>query len=159
MFLSFVCFSSVPLDIYVHYGQRKASTTAEIQDRDIVLTTFGTLMSEYKRDSNGPMFQTKWLRVVLDEGHLVNKYHFYGWYYTCRSGISNSNVYNGHSLTKLESAGLIKRNKSLWLPQNRIKSALVTLKNEISCEFWLWRGPENNIRLTTCWSRVWDPCF
>jgi SNF2 family DNA or RNA helicase len=62
--------SSVNLDVFVHHGQSKALIPMELQEKDIVLTTYGTLMSEFK-DNPGPLLRAKWLRVVLDEGHQV----------------------------------------------------------------------------------------
>ena len=59
------------LDIFVHHGQSKSLIALELQDKDIVFTTYGTLMSEFKEDMHGPLLRAKWLRVVLDEGHQV----------------------------------------------------------------------------------------
>jgi SNF2 family DNA or RNA helicase len=59
------------LDIFVHHGQSKALIALELQDKDIVLTTYGTLMAEFKEENHGPLLRAKWLRVVLDEGHQV----------------------------------------------------------------------------------------
>mmetsp|Transcript_3619 Transcript_3619/g.480 ORF Transcript_3619/g.480 Transcript_3619/m.480 type:complete len:101 (-) Transcript_3619:1233-1535(-) len=36
---------------------------------DIVLTSYGTLLSEYKRQ--GILHRTSWLRVILDEAHII----------------------------------------------------------------------------------------
>jgi hypothetical protein len=65
-----LCFS-VNLDIFVHHGQSKSLIALELQDKDIVLTTYGTLMAEFKEENHGPLLRAKWLRVVLDEGHQV----------------------------------------------------------------------------------------
>ena len=65
-----LCFS-VNLDIFVHHGQSKSLIALELQEKDIVLTTYGTLMAEFKEENHGPLLRAKWLRVVLDEGHQV----------------------------------------------------------------------------------------
>jgi uncharacterized membrane protein YhfC len=44
----------------------------ELQEKDIVFTTYGTLMAEFKEEMHGPLLRAKWLRVVLDEGHQVS---------------------------------------------------------------------------------------
>ena len=60
------------LDIFVHHGQSKALIAMELQEKDIVFTTYGTLMAEFKEEMHGPLLRAKWLRVVLDEGHQVS---------------------------------------------------------------------------------------
>lgn len=59
----------VGLDIKVHHGTVKSMFAKDLEDTDIVLTTYGTLQHELKDDVNlGPILRAKWLRVVLDEG-------------------------------------------------------------------------------------------
>ena len=42
--------SRVPLKILVQHGMVKTFLVTELEDQDIVLTTYGTLSSEYKED-------------------------------------------------------------------------------------------------------------
>ena len=51
--------SRVILKIYVQHGQNKTFLATELEDQDIVLTTYGTLQSEYKEDwaECGPMIK------------------------------------------------------------------------------------------------------
>jgi len=65
---------SVPLKVFVHYGQRKAKIAAELNANDIVLTTYGSLASECDNEDDGPLLKAKWLRVVLDEGHYIKNH-------------------------------------------------------------------------------------
>lgn len=66
---------SVNLKIAVHYGQCKALLGTELEDNDIVLTTYGTVGAEYRSYDSGPLLRAKWLRVVLDEGHFIKNHN------------------------------------------------------------------------------------
>ena len=66
---------NVNLKITVHHGQCKALLGTELQDNDIVLTTYGTVGAEYNSFSLGPLHRAKWLRVILDEGHLIKNHN------------------------------------------------------------------------------------
>ncbi|RUP45125.1 hypothetical protein BC936DRAFT_148583, partial [Jimgerdemannia flammicorona] len=62
----------------VHYGTTRLRTAKEFKQHDIVITTYGTLTNEFPdridEDAEvgellkgmGPLFNVKWLRVVLD---------------------------------------------------------------------------------------------
>ena len=63
----------VNLKIYVHHGQNRALIARELEDQDIVFTTYGTLMWEFN-DMSNPLMKAKWLRVCLDEGHMVKNH-------------------------------------------------------------------------------------
>lgn len=45
----------------------------DLEDTDIVFTTYGTLQHELDKDdiNHGPLLRAKWLRVVMDEGHMI----------------------------------------------------------------------------------------
>ena len=64
----------VDLRMFVHHGQSKAVVSSELQDQDIVLTTYGTLMAEFNMETHSPLLGTKWLRLCLDEGHNIKNH-------------------------------------------------------------------------------------
>ena len=70
----FLSYSRVDLKLFVHYRDTKALLKTELQDQDIVFTTYGTLMSEFLSKAHSPLVETKWLRICLDEGHIIKNY-------------------------------------------------------------------------------------
>ena len=69
--------NDVDYKLHVHYGSVRTNKMFSLENCDIVLTTYGTLLSEYTsshRRAPAKMHQlmrVKWLRVVLDEGHQI----------------------------------------------------------------------------------------
>lgn len=61
----------VELKVFVHHGTSRALIGKELEDQDIVLTTYGTLMAEFNNEVHSPLLRAKWLRVCLDEGHMI----------------------------------------------------------------------------------------
>jgi SWI/SNF-related matrix-associated actin-dependent regulator of chromatin subfamily A3 len=61
------------LKILTYHGStRKALTNAEFSEYDVVISTYGTLSTEYaKMNSKKGLFAADWRRVVLDEGHII----------------------------------------------------------------------------------------
>ncbi|RGP72614.1 hypothetical protein FLONG3_6622 [Fusarium longipes] len=49
-----------------YHGSARRSLAKEFRNNDIVLTTYQTLRSEWTNE--GPLFERKWFRIVLDEG-------------------------------------------------------------------------------------------
>ena len=50
----------------VYHGNRRYLLSRAWRDVDVVLTTYDTLRSE--KDSEGPLFEMGWARIILDEG-------------------------------------------------------------------------------------------
>jgi len=67
---------AVPLKLKLHHGSSKAFYATDLESQDIVITTYGTLAAEFVHGerSGGPLLRAKWLRVVLDEGHMVKNH-------------------------------------------------------------------------------------
>ena len=67
---------SVAVKLKVHHGNQKAFYAADLETHDIVITTYGTLAAEFVHGerSGGPLLRTKWLRVVMDEGHMIKNH-------------------------------------------------------------------------------------
>ena len=65
---------SINVKVRVHHGASKALIGAELNACDIVITTYGTLATEFDVEEHGPLLKAKWLRVVLDEGHYIKNH-------------------------------------------------------------------------------------
>jgi len=65
---------SVELKVKVHHGQHKAKLGADLNQFDVVITTYGTLANELNADTS-PLLRATWLRVVLDEGHFIKNHN------------------------------------------------------------------------------------
>ena len=69
------------LNVLTYHGSsRKRMTSGEFSEYDVVITTYGTLSTEYwprgttnaeKIPRKDGLFSMKWARVVLDEGHTI----------------------------------------------------------------------------------------
>lgn len=54
--------------VLIYHGSSRQSAMKTLHTFDVVVTSYGTLTSESPR---GALFQRKWRRVVLDEGHTI----------------------------------------------------------------------------------------
>jgi SWI/SNF-related matrix-associated actin-dependent regulator of chromatin subfamily A3 len=70
----------IALKVLTYHGNRKRMTFRDFGEYDVVITTYGTLSTEYlPRGTQTPekiprkegLFSMNWARVVLDEGHTI----------------------------------------------------------------------------------------
>ncbi len=58
------------LKMCIYYGNDRQSLLSEVNNFDIVITSYGTLASEMERTGRS-LFSFVWNRVVLDEAHTI----------------------------------------------------------------------------------------
>ncbi|PLB55304.1 putative SNF2 family helicase/ATPase [Aspergillus steynii IBT 23096] len=65
------------LRVCVYHGNTRAKATDNLEDYDVVITTYGTLTSEHgasdksnKKPKSG-LFSVYWYRIILDEAHTI----------------------------------------------------------------------------------------
>ncbi|KAG5847356.1 hypothetical protein ANANG_G00125170 [Anguilla anguilla] len=63
--------ADVELSVYLYYGAERNRQVKFLAQQDVVLTTYNVLSADYGGKKCSPLHEVKWLRVVLDEGHVV----------------------------------------------------------------------------------------
>uniref|UniRef100_A0A673Y8A3 Helicase like transcription factor n=1 Tax=Salmo trutta TaxID=8032 RepID=A0A673Y8A3_SALTR len=69
--------ADVKLNVYLYYGSERNRDTHFLSSQHVVLTTYNVLSAEYSVSggwvcgSASPLHTVSWLRVVLDEGHII----------------------------------------------------------------------------------------
>ncbi|XP_062381444.1 helicase-like transcription factor [Sardina pilchardus] len=61
----------VKLNVYLYYGAERCRDTDFLSGQDVVLSTYNILSSDFSSKASSPLHKVSWLRVVLDEGHVV----------------------------------------------------------------------------------------
>jgi hypothetical protein len=64
------------LSIYCYHGRRRTRDPREISKYDVVVTTYGTLASDYSRTklrpaNTSPLHLVRWHRLIMDESHCL----------------------------------------------------------------------------------------
>ncbi|PKC65170.1 hypothetical protein RhiirA1_420754 [Rhizophagus irregularis] len=59
------------LSYYVYHGPNRDDNPKNLKDYDVVITTYSILGQSNIKDKKRGLFAVKWLRVVLDEGHII----------------------------------------------------------------------------------------
>ncbi|CAG8539788.1 2666_t:CDS:1 [Funneliformis caledonium] len=59
------------LSYYVYHGPNRDDNPKNLQNYDVVVTTYAILGQSDIKDKRRGLFAVKWLRVILDEGHII----------------------------------------------------------------------------------------
>ncbi|XP_064806427.1 helicase-like transcription factor isoform X2 [Oncorhynchus masou masou] len=62
--------ADVKMNVYLYYGSERNRDTHFLSSQHMVLTTYNVLSADYS-GSASPLHTVSWLRVVLDEGHII----------------------------------------------------------------------------------------
>lgn len=60
------------LDVCVFHGTKRPTSARQLAKFDVVITTYQIVVSEHKND--GCIFDLRWDRIFLDEGHVIRNY-------------------------------------------------------------------------------------
>uniref|UniRef100_A0A8C5F7T1 Helicase-like transcription factor n=1 Tax=Gadus morhua TaxID=8049 RepID=A0A8C5F7T1_GADMO len=60
--------ADVQLNVYLYYGPERNRSASFLASQDVVLTTYNVLAADH---NTSPLHAAQWLRVVLDEGHMI----------------------------------------------------------------------------------------
>lgn len=66
------------LKYYIYHGANRIKDINKLAEFDIVITTYGSIASEYNNRSKGkrgtfPLEEINWFRIVLDEAHMIRE--------------------------------------------------------------------------------------
>ena len=59
------------LDWLIYHGTNRTDDATELQDLDIVVTTYQIVAANCRRRKQNPLARINWFRIVLDEGHII----------------------------------------------------------------------------------------
>uniref|UniRef100_A0A7N8WM56 Helicase-like transcription factor n=1 Tax=Mastacembelus armatus TaxID=205130 RepID=A0A7N8WM56_9TELE len=63
--------ADVKLKVYLYYGSERNRSKTFLSSQDVVITTYNVLSADSGVSEHSPLHGINWLRVVLDEGHII----------------------------------------------------------------------------------------
>uniref|UniRef100_A0A3Q2PPV1 Helicase like transcription factor n=1 Tax=Fundulus heteroclitus TaxID=8078 RepID=A0A3Q2PPV1_FUNHE len=63
--------ADVKLSVYLYYGPERNRSKTFLSSQDVVITTYNVLSADFGVGWDSPLHGISWLRVVLDEGHMI----------------------------------------------------------------------------------------
>ncbi|XP_050421193.1 uncharacterized protein LOC126833731 [Adelges cooleyi] len=59
------------ITVGLYYGSKRKHSVEDLLAKNIIITSYQTVMWDQKLSTTSPLFKIKWLRIILDEAHII----------------------------------------------------------------------------------------